>query len=136
VAVLLDLERLGPRILDRVAEAMQRADARVAAPGEDELARAAGADQLVVDDVRRHPHERQVAAALTNELVPGRNGYQVGEALERDRVAVVDEVGDGMGQRGDGGGARHDPIRSYTARTYALRTRAASGSETGEESMR
>ena len=38
-----------PVVLDRVAEAVQRADARVPAPREDELARAARADQLVVD---------------------------------------------------------------------------------------
>jgi hypothetical protein len=49
VAVLLDLELLG---LHRLAEAVQAADARVPAPAEDQLARAAGADQLVVDDVR------------------------------------------------------------------------------------
>ncbi len=39
VRVLLDLQRPRPAVLDRVAEAVQRADARVAAVGEDELAR-------------------------------------------------------------------------------------------------
>ena len=104
MAVLLDLELAR---LDRVAEAVQRADARVAAPGEDQLARAAGADQLVVDDVRRHPHERQVALALADDLVPGGDGDQVGEALQRDGVAVVDEVGDGVGEGGDLGVCSH-----------------------------
>ena len=56
VAVLLDLE-LRPAVLDRVAEAVQRADAGVAALGEDQLARAAGADHLVVDHVRGHPDQ-------------------------------------------------------------------------------
>ena len=32
--------------------------------------------------------------ALADDLVPGGVGDQVGEALERDRVAVVDELGD------------------------------------------
>ena len=39
VAVLLELERLRPAVLDRVAQAVQRADAGIAAPGEDELLR-------------------------------------------------------------------------------------------------
>ena len=94
VRVLLDLERRRPAVLDRVAQPVQRADARVAAPREDELARAAHPDQLVVDHVRRHPDERQVAPALPDQLVAGGVRDQVGEALERDDVAVVHQVGD------------------------------------------
>ena len=89
------------RRLHGLAEAVQRADARVAAPGEDQLARAAGADQLVVDDVRGHPHQRQVALALADDLLPGGDRDQVGEALQRDGVAVMDEVGDGVGEGRD-----------------------------------
>ena len=59
VRVLLELERRRPAVLDRVAEAVQRADARVAAPREDELPRAAGADQLVVDRCRASSGQRQ-----------------------------------------------------------------------------
>jgi hypothetical protein len=107
VAVLLDLQRLGPRVLDRVAEAVQRAHAGVAAPGEDELARAARPDQLVVDDVGRHPDERQPAAALARDLVARGHRDQVREALERDGVAVVDELGDGLAEGDDGGVCSH-----------------------------
>ena len=64
VAVLLDLERGRPAVLDRVAEAVQGADAGVAAPGEDQLAGAAGADHLVVDDVGGQPYQGQVPPAL------------------------------------------------------------------------
>ena len=57
-----------------------------------------GADQLVVHHVGRHPHERQVAPALADDLVAGGVRDEVGEALERDRVAVVDELGHGLAQ--------------------------------------
>jgi hypothetical protein len=101
VRVLLDLERCRPALLDRVAEAVQRADARVAAPREHELARAARADQLVVDEVRRHPDQRQVAAPAADQLVPGRVRDQVGEAFERDDVAVLDELVDRLAEGDD-----------------------------------
>ncbi len=48
VAVLFDLERPRPAPLDGVAQAMERSDAGIAAPGEHQLARAAAADHLVV----------------------------------------------------------------------------------------
>jgi hypothetical protein len=85
-------------VLDRVAQPVKRADAGVASPRERELARAAGADQLVVDDVRRHPDEREVAPALTDQLVAGRVRNQVREAFERDDVAVAHELRDRLAQ--------------------------------------
>ena len=51
---------------------------------------APGADQLVVDHVGRHAHEGEVAPALADDLVTGGVRDQVGEALHRDGVAVVD----------------------------------------------
>ena len=101
--VLLELERRRPAVLDRVAEPVQRADAGIAAPGEDELPRAAHPDQLVVDDVGRHPDQRQVAPFLPDQLVPRGVRNQVREALERDGVAVVDELGDRIGELDDRG---------------------------------
>ena len=53
MAVLVQFQRLRPLLLDGIAQTMQRADARIAAPGEGELSRAAHADQLVVDQVGR-----------------------------------------------------------------------------------
>ena len=44
----------GPSILHRVAQPVQRADARIAAPGKLELRDAARADQLIVNQIRRH----------------------------------------------------------------------------------
>jgi hypothetical protein len=40
---------------------------------------------------------------LAQDLVAGREGDQVGEALERDRIAVVDELGDGFVETGEMG---------------------------------
>src|SRR5262245_59281235 len=48
VGMLLDREWAGPAVLDRVAQPVQRADAGIAAPGEDEPLGAAHADELVV----------------------------------------------------------------------------------------
>ena len=98
VGVLLELERPRPAVLDRVAQPVERADARVAAPREDELPRTAHADHLVVDDVGRHPDELEVAPPLPDQLVTGRMRDQVREALERDGVAVADVLGDRFAQ--------------------------------------
>jgi hypothetical protein len=98
VAVLFDLQRPWPAVLDRVPEPVQRADAGIAAPGKDQLAGAARADHLVVDDVGGQPDQGEVAPALADDLVAGGDRDEVGESLERDRVAVVDEFGDGFPQ--------------------------------------
>ena len=96
VAVLLQRQRPRPAVLHRVPEAVQRADARIPAPREHEPRRAAGADQLIVDDVRRHPHERQVATLLPNHLVARGERNQVGEALHGDGVAIMDGLRHGL----------------------------------------
>ena len=77
-------------MLHRVAQPVKRADAGVAAPREAGLALATEADQLVIDHVGGHAHEREVAPALTGNR-GGRVRDEVGGALERDDVAVPDE---------------------------------------------
>ena len=88
-------------MLDGVPEPVQRPDTRVPAPREHHLGDTTGADELVVDDVGGEPAHGEVAAALADDLMAGGVGDQVGEALERHRVAVSDQLGDGVGQRGD-----------------------------------
>jgi hypothetical protein len=90
--VLLKFDRVRPAMLDRVAEAVQGTDARVAAVGEHELPSRSHTDHLVVEDVRRHPDQLEVAPALAQHLVSGRERDQMGEPLERHAVTVVDEV--------------------------------------------
>ncbi|MNN50847.1 hypothetical protein D3C81_1654530 [compost metagenome] len=80
---------------------MQRAHARVAAPGENQFAGATGADQLVVDQVRCHPHQRQIFLALTNDFMTRCCRDQVSEAFECDGVTVVDELLHRVVQRKD-----------------------------------
>ncbi|MNP62146.1 hypothetical protein D3C76_1573980 [compost metagenome] len=78
---------------------MQRTHTRVTAPGEDQLAGATGADQLVVDQVRSHAHQGQVALALTDDLVAGGSRDQVGETFEGDGIAILDELLHGFVKR-------------------------------------
>ena len=75
---------------------MQGADTRIATPGEHHLLDGAGADQLVVDQVRRHAHQRQLLAVLADGLVTSGVGDQVREALERGRIAVANHLLDGF----------------------------------------
>jgi hypothetical protein len=84
---------------------MQRADAGIAAPGEDELSGRAHPDQLVVHQVRGHPDQRQVAPPLPDQLVARGVRDQVREALQRDGVPVVDELRDRLAEGQD---ARHE----------------------------
>ena len=69
---------------------MQRAHARIAAPGKRELRDAARADHLVVDQIRSHADQREIAPLLTNDFVAGRKRNQVRETFQRQYVAVVD----------------------------------------------
>ena len=117
VAVLLNLEGDGPAGLARITEAMQRADAGVAAPAEDELAGTPRTDQLVVDDIGGHPYQGQVAPALPDDLLAGGERDQVREALEGHGVTVMDEGGYGVSQRHQG---RHAYYRLVCALSELL----------------
>jgi hypothetical protein len=98
VAVLLELDRARPPVLDRVAQPVQRADARVAAPREDEALHEAGPDQLVVEQIRRHPDQRQLADPLADDLVAGRKRDQMREPLHGDAVARAHQPAHGVVQ--------------------------------------
>ena len=106
MGVLLELEgrlarrrqRLG---LDPPPDRVQAAHARVAQPRKDQLAGDARGDHLVVDDVWRHPGEREIALALADDLVSGGERDEVGEALDRHRIAVPDDVRHGVAHRCD-----------------------------------
>ena len=101
VAVLLDLDRPRPSVLDGVAEAVKRAHTRVSTVGEDETAGRSHPDHLVEDKIGRHPDQLELLLALAQQLVSGRERDQVGEPLQCDAVAVADELVDRLGQRDD-----------------------------------
>ena len=98
VGVFLDRERLRPAVLDRIAQPMQRADPRIAAPGEDKFLGAAHAYELVVEEVRRHLDQRKAAPLLADHLVAGRIGDEMGEPLHCHGIAVPDAVLHRFGQ--------------------------------------
>jgi hypothetical protein len=77
---------------------VQRADSRIAAVGEDQFACRAHPDHLVVEHVRRHADEFQLCAALAQELMAGREWDQVSEALERDALAICDQISHSVAQ--------------------------------------
>ena len=79
----------------RVAQAMERAHAGITAPGKHQLRGAAGTDQLVVNEIRRHPNEREIATALADHFVTRGKRDQMGKALHGDGIAVVNGVFDG-----------------------------------------
>ena len=99
MAVLLQLQRVRPPVLNRVAQPVQRPYTGVAAPREHELARAAHTDELIVDQIRRHAYETQVALLLPHDLITGAEGYEMGEALHGDSGAVVNILRDSIMQR-------------------------------------
>jgi len=97
--VLFQFQLLRPAVLDRIAEAVQRADARIAAPRENKLVDAAHADELVVDQVRRHADQSETLAALADDFVAGGMRNKVREAFQRHRVAIANSGLDGLGER-------------------------------------
>ncbi len=99
--MLFQLEPVRPAVLNRVTQTMQRADAGIAAPGKYQPGHAAHADELIVNEIRRHADERQSFPALTDNLVAGGMGNKMREALERDGVAVADGGLDSFGERGN-----------------------------------
>jgi hypothetical protein len=99
VRMLLDRDRNRPAILVGVAETVQRSDAGIADPGEHELVGASHADELIVDEVGRHPDQGQMPAALADDLVSGREWDQMGEAFHGHRIAIPDGRFHGLGQR-------------------------------------
>jgi hypothetical protein len=77
---------------------MQRADPRIAAPGKHQAVRATHADELVVDDIRRHADQIEVLAPLADHLVAGRVRDQMGESFHRDGIAVANGGFHGLGE--------------------------------------
>src|SRR5690349_5108178 len=89
MVVLFDRKRRGPVILYSIPQPMQRADSRVATPGKDKLRSASRSDQLIVDQVRSHPNQREIATSLADNLVTGGKGNEVRKSFERDDVSVA-----------------------------------------------
>ena len=97
--MFLDLERLRPFVFHRIAKPVQRTDTGIAAPRENQLVGTAHADQLVIDDIGRHPHQCQMFALLPDHLVPCGMGDEMGKAFHGHPVPVMDAKGYRIPQR-------------------------------------
>ena len=60
--------------------------------------RAAHADELIVNEVGRHPDEGETAPPLADDLVPGREWNEMGEPLHGNRIAVPEGLFHGFGK--------------------------------------
>src|SRR5207244_941540 len=86
--------------LDRVSKSMQGTDTRVSAPGKNEFSDATCADQLVINQVGGHANQREILLLLPNDFVACGKRNEVSETLERNRIAVVYELVNGLGEGG------------------------------------
>ena len=92
MAVLFDFQRLWPLFLDGIAQTVQGTNARVATPGKDQLSCTTGTDQLVVHQIRRHPHQSQVFLALTDDFMTRCSRDQVGETFKGNGVTIAHKL--------------------------------------------
>ena len=89
MAVFFNRERRRPAGLYRVAKPVQGTHARISAPGKNQPRSASHPDHLVVNQIRSHANQREVAPPLANQLVPRGKRYQVRESFQRHGIAVV-----------------------------------------------
>ena len=69
---------------------MQRANAGIATPGKRQCAGTTSTNQLIVDQVRRHPDQMQIAFFLAQNFVPGSERNQMGKTFQRHALTIVD----------------------------------------------
>ena len=79
---------------------MERPDAGVSAPAEDQFVRSTHADELVVYHIWCHANQRKITSTLPDDLVPCLERDEVGEPFHRDHVLIVDQVGNRVVERG------------------------------------
>src|SRR5258708_4839127 len=96
--MLDDAQRGGPVRRDRLSQPMQRADTGISTPGKSQPARASHPDHLVIDQVRGHADEVEVAPLLSDDLVPGSMRDEMCESLQGNTLPVMDVAPDRIGQ--------------------------------------
>jgi hypothetical protein len=68
---------------------MERSDARISSPGEDQLLDAPSSDQLIVEKIWSQTNRGEVLLPLPDDLLPSGEGNKMGEAFEGHCVAVM-----------------------------------------------
>jgi len=87
VGVFFKFKGSGKTFFDGTTKAMQWANAGIAQVAEHQLARYACRDHLIVDQVRRHPNQRQVAQVLANDLMSSGKTDESSKAFIRKLVS-------------------------------------------------
>lgn len=55
------VDGIGPVVFDGISESVKRPDTRIVIPGEGDLSNATRSDELVIDEIRRHADDGQLA---------------------------------------------------------------------------
>jgi hypothetical protein len=113
MAVFIDLEWTGPVVLDGIPQPVERSDTGIPTPREHQLRRAAHADHLVEQHIRRQANQREITPTLADDLVAGGERNEVGEPFHGHAVAVMDQGLDRFWKR---------QYLCHGARTCVLRT--------------
>jgi hypothetical protein len=72
---------------------MERTDAGIAAPRENQLCSHAHADHLIIDEIGRHSNERQTLFPLPDNLVAGCERNEMREPFAGKVIAIVNQFG-------------------------------------------
>ena len=111
--MFLDLDAVRPAVFDGIAQPPEQADAGIAGIGEDQFAHRADADQLVVDHVGGHAHQREILDALADRLMGAGVRDEMGETFESGGVTGFQILRDRFGQRHE---LRHDGFLSQMSK--------------------
>src|SRR2546421_11926598 len=99
MGVFFKFKGSGNAFFDGTTKAMQWANAGDAQVAEHHLPRYACRHHLIIDQVRRHPNQRQVAAVLANDLMSSGKTDEGSKAFYGNRHPVMDILGDRLFQR-------------------------------------
>ena len=89
VRVLDVSQRRRPRGRDRIPKPVQRPNTGITRPGERHPTRAPHADHMVIDQIRGHADEMQIAPALADHFVAGCEWNEMSKAFHGHTLAIV-----------------------------------------------
>src|SRR5580700_803227 len=89
MGILFERQWIGPALLYGIAKTMQRPNAGIAAPRKYQLRRAPRTDQLIVDQIRSHADQSQIAPFLPDNFVPRGERNEVCEAFQSHYITVA-----------------------------------------------
>ena len=96
MGIFFEVERSGDALLYGAAYTMQRPHAWIAQVAKHQLTRRARCYHLIVNQIGRHADKGEVAPALADNLMPGREADESREALDGDGQAIAHVGSDGL----------------------------------------